>query len=468
MLLYSDVIRSACTKCKVNVLREPYSYTMQRILIADDDTVFCNLLERLLSLAGYIVLKAGSTKAAKKILQQEDIYTVLLNANLPDGSGVAFTREIKAHYPAVHVLVLTAHADITSCVRSIKNGADDYILKVDDTDKLIALIKEQMASYSPLPDQPVNFGNVIGKSPLIKKSIELAEKVAHTNTPVLLTGETGTGKEIFARAIHDASPVKNQAFVAMNCASFSRNLLESELFGYKAGAFTDAARDKKGLIEEADGGTLFLDEIGEMNTDLQSKLLRFLETGEFIKTGDTRLKKVNIRFISATNRNLSEEMEKGVFREDLFYRLNVFNIELPPLRERKGDIILLAEYFIKLFSKRLGKPVRGMTDEFSRYLQDYTWKGNVRELRNIIERSVILSHEDILTDDLLPFDILSGQYSATSHSPYDLSELEKTHIFKVLTTTHWNRAEAARLMNISVSTLYRKISEYMLSPHQQN
>jgi len=283
---------------------------------------------------------------------------------------------------------------------------------------------------------------------------------------VLLLGETGTGKELFAKAIHNTSPVRNNPFVAINCAAFSRTLLESELFGYKAGAFTGASKDKRGLIEEADGGTLFLDEIGELHVDMQVKLLRVLETSEFIKVGGTQTKKVSIRLISATNKDLAVETEKGNFREDLLYRLNVFSIKLPPLRERDGDVILLAEYFIKLFSQKLGKHIKGMSDEFAGQLQNYEWKGNIRELKNIIERAVILSQEKILSVDLLPYEIQSARYivAGKTNSQYDLIVFERLHIQKVLMTAHWNKTEAARLLNISISTLYRKIEDYMLTP----
>jgi two-component system NtrC family response regulator len=453
----------------------------QKVLIADDDISFCNLLGRLLSLEGYNILKAFDIKSAVKILQQEEVGLVLLDMNLPDGNGTQFTKVIKEDYPAVHVIILTAHADISSCVRSIKNGADDYILKGDDTNKLLELLKEQFAEQTATANKAVavtnttieknsnllhGFANIIGSSPAIKKAIELGQMVANTGTSVLLLGETGTGKELFAKAMHNCSHLRNNPFVAINCAAFSKTLLESELFGYKAGAFTGAYRDKRGLIEEADGGTLFLDEIGELHNDMQAKLLRVLETGEFIKVGDIKPKKVNIRLISATNKDLYLDAEKGNFREDLLYRLNVFTIKLPALRERENDVVLIAEYFIKLFSQKLGKHIRGMTDEFAEQFKNYPWKGNIRELKNVVERAVILCQEKMLSADLLPYEILSGRYVASGkmQSKFDLVVFERLHIQKVLMSTHWNKTEAAKLLNISISTLYRKIEDYMLSP----
>jgi len=454
----------------------------QRILIVDDDIGFCNLLGRILSLEGYAVFKAFDIRSAWNNLNNEAMDIVLLDLELPDGNGSQFTKEIKIKFPKIHVIILTGQADISSCVRSIKNGADDYMIKGEDNQKLLNLLKEQfLDSFKIANDGDKNiadknsiavfgFANIIGRSASITKAIDLAKKVAHTNATVLLLGESGTGKELFAKAIHNSSEARDHSFVAINCASFSKTLLESELFGYKNGAFTGAYKDKKGLLEEADNGTLFLDEIGEMDLELQVKLLRVLETHEFIKLGDTKVNKVNIRLISATNKDLKAEVEKGAFREDLFYRLNVFTIELPPLREREEDVILLAEYFIKLFSQKLSKHIRGMTKSFEEHLKIYSWKGNIRELKNVIERSVILCQETVLSEDILPFEIRTGRYliMGKSNSPYDLTVFERLHIQKVLMTAHWNKSEAAKLLNISVSTLYRKIEDYMLSPEEQN
>ena len=279
---------------------------------------------------------------------------------------------------------------------------------------------------------------------------------------VLLTGETGTGKEVFAQAIHQASKRKSQAFVAVNCSAFSKDLLESELFGHKAGSFTGATKDKKGLFEVADNGTIFLDEIGEMAFELQAKLLRVLEAGEYIKIGDTKPTKVNVRVISATNRDLKKEIEAGNFREDLYYRLSVFQIHIPPLRERKEDIELLANSFIRQFSIKLGKQVEGMAPDFLEALKAADWKGNIRELRNVIERSLIICDRQLTRQDL-PIDMqnqATEQASCKNYSEFELAAMEKHHITKVLQYTKGNKTEASRLLKIGLTTLYRKIEEY--------
>ena len=286
-----------------------------------------------------------------------------------------------------------------------------------------------------------------------------------TDVPVLLTGETGTGKEVFAQAIHYNSKRAKQNFVAVNCSSFSKELLESEMFGHKAGSFTGALKDKKGLFEEANHGTIFLDEIGEMAFELQAKLLRILETGEYIKIGDTKPTRVNVRIIAATNRNLPEEIAKGRFREDLFYRLGVFQVHLPPLRERTGDIRLLAKAFIRNFSAQLSRAINEITPEFLSTLEQQPWKGNIRELRNVIERSLIVCEGDRLDIADLPLEIQNAHYEQSDDGMpdcFELSAMERRHIARVLEYTKGNKTEAARLLKIGLTTLYRKIEEYKI------
>ena len=291
----------------------------------------------------------------------------------------------------------------------------------------------------------------------------MAQKVSATEVPVLLTGETSTGKEVFAQSIHQHSTRKGKSFVAINCSSFSRDLLESEMFGHKAGAFTGALKETKGLFEEASGGTIFLDEIGEMAFDLQAKLLRILETGEFIKIGDTKPTKVDVRIIAATNRDLEKEIEQGHFREDLFYRLSVFQIHLPALRERVEDIPLHIKAFVSAFSSKMGKNIRTISPEYIDALKKRAWKGNVRELRNAIERSLIIADGDTLTLDALPLNMQTSSAASTeSYSGFDLSGVEKMHIQKVLKYTKGNKTETSRLLGIGLTTLYRKIEEYGL------
>src|SRR5579862_2279735 len=441
------------------------------ILIVDDEDKLRSLLKRIISLEGFTVHEAASVKAANKILDKESIDVLLCDVKLPDGNGVSFTEETKKKFPLLEIILLTAYGNIGDGVQAMKYGAFDYITKGDDNDKIIPLLnnalqkvqlQKKIQQLETEVGKKYSFKNILGESPLIKEAIELAQKVAPTDTTVLLLGETGTGKEVFAQAIHNGSNRSGKAFLALNCSSFSPELLESEIFGHRAGAFTSAIRDKKGLIEEADGGTLFLDEIGEMHVDLQSKLLRVLETNEFIKVGDTKLIKVNVRIITATNRDLEQEVVDGRFRNDLFYRLNVFTIELPALRDRKKDIPILAEHFMKIYAAKSKKRIEGISKDFIEHLQQHDWKGNIRELKNIIERAVILSNSAQLTVDYLPLDLQTTSYKPQALSAFDLTSMEKLHIQRVLNHTKGNKTEAAKLLNIGLTTLYRKIEEYKL------
>ena len=347
------------------------------------------------------------------------------------------------------------------------------LFRSDDNNKIIPLVAKAMERASAAYQQQkkeatfvgrqYSFDTIVGKSPAIQAAIALAQKVSATEVPVLLTGETGTGKEVFAQSIHQHSSRKGKSFVAINCSSFSRDLLESEMFGHKAGSFTGALKDKKGLFEEADNGTIFLDEIGEMAFELQAKLLRILETGEYIKIGDTKPTRVNVRVVAATNRNLPEEITAGRFREDLFYRLSVFQIHLPPLRERAGDVRILAKAFVKDFSVRLARPVTEITPAFLEALEQQPWKGNIRELRNVIERSLIVCESERLDVADLPLDIQNTHYEQsdeTTPGSFELSAMERRHIARVLEYTKGNKTEAARLLKIGLTTLYRKIEEY--------
>lgn len=443
------------------------------VLIIDDEEKLRALLARIIRLEGMTVLEADSLKAGNKLIEREDVDVVFCDVKLPDGNGVEFVTDVKARHPLVEIILLTAYGNITDGVTAMKNGAFDYITKGDDNDKIIPLLSRALEKVqlqkrvSQLERQigkRYTFDNILGHSPLITEAVALAKRVAPTEATVLLLGETGTGKEVFAQAIHFASKRASKPFVPLNCSAFSKELLESELFGHKAGAFTSANRDKKGLIEEANLGTLFLDEIGEMHIDLQAKLLRVLETSEFIKVGDTRPTRVNVRIIAATNRDLEGDAAEGKFREDLFYRLNVFTISLPSLRDRKKDIPAIAEFYLRWFAGKAGKRIDGMSKEFLERLQQHEWKGNIRELKNIIERAVILSDGPQLTLDSLPADLqVTSLRSSGPISAFDLASVEKLHIQRVLNHTRGNKTEAARLLNIGLTTLYRKIEEYKLS-----
>ncbi|HPH92122.1 MAG TPA: sigma-54 dependent transcriptional regulator [Ferruginibacter sp.] len=439
-----------------------------KILIIDDEEQLRKLLARIIRLEGFTVTEAGTYAAAKKLMHKETPDIILCDVKLPDGNGVEMVKELKAIYPSAEVILLTAYGNIADGVQAMRNGAFDYITKGDDNDKIIPLLnraidKLRLAKKVEQLQKQISgtysFNTILGESPAIKQAIALAEKVAVTDTTVLLLGETGTGKEVFAQSIHQQSSRQNRSFVAVNCSAFSKEILESELFGHKAGAFTGAVKDKKGLFEEANEGSIFLDEIGEMPVELQAKLLRVLEAGEFIKVGDTKTLKVNVRIIAATNRDLQKEIEAGHFRSDLFYRLSVFQIVLPALRERAKDIPVLAKHFTAMFAAKTNKAIPALQKEYVDALQHYYWPGNIRELKNIIERSVILSDSNLLSVQTLPFEF---QNNHTSFSSFDLAGVEKQHIQKVLQHTNGNKTEAARLMNIGLTTLYRKIEEYKI------
>ena len=452
-----------------------YRIDMSKILIIDDEVQIRTLLTRMMELEGYDVCQAGDCRAALKQLELQNPDVVLCDVFLPDGNGVDLVLAIKKAAPNVEVILLTAHGNIPDGVQAIKNGAFDYITKGDDNNKIIPLISRavekarmnvRLEKLEKKVGQTYSFDSILGESKVLKDAVSLAQKVSGTDVPVLLTGETGTGKEVFAQAIHYSSKRARQNFVAVNCSSFSKELLESEMFGHKAGSFTGALKDKKGLFEEANNGTIFLDEIGEMAFELQAKLLRILETGEYIKIGDTKPTRVNVRIIAATNRNLSQEIVAGRFREDLFYRLSVFQIHLPPLRERAGDIRMLAKAFIKSFAEQLARPVVEIAPAFLEALDSQPWKGNIRELRNVIERSMIVCESGYLDIADLPFDIQNAHYEHSNDSSpgsFELSAMERRHIARVLEYTKGNKTEAARLLKIGLTTLYRKIEEYKIS-----
>ena len=445
---------------------------MSKILVVDDEVQIRTLLSRMLELEGYEVGQAGDCRTALKQLEFQSPDVVLCDVFLPDGNGVDLVASIKKTAPNVEIILLTAHGNIPDGVQAIKNGAFDYITKGDDNNKIIPLVSRavekarmnvRLEKLEKKVGHTYSFDSVLGDSKALKDAVSLAQKVSGTDVPVLLTGETGTGKEVFAQAIHYNSKRAKQNFVAVNCSSFSKELLESEMFGHKAGSFTGALKDKKGLFEEADNGTIFLDEIGEMAFELQAKLLRILETGEYIKIGDTKPTRVNVRVVAATNRNLPEEITAGRFREDLFYRLSVFQIHLPPLRERAGDVRILAKAFVKDFSVRLARPVTEITPAFLEALEQQPWKGNIRELRNVIERSLIVCESERLDVADLPLDIQNTHYEQsdeTTPGSFELSAMERRHIARVLEYTQGNKTEAARLLKIGLTTLYRKIKEY--------
>ncbi len=432
----------------------------KNLLIIDDEKRLCDLLARILELEGYIVHKAYTGKEGLTLLAKHPIKVVLCDVKLPDFNGIDLLVLIKQQKPFVQVIHLTAYGTITDSVKAIKNGAYDYITKGDDNDKIIPLVAkafeaaDKVAVVQQQQTAQKGFDAIIGQSALLLEAIAMAKKVAPTQANVLLLGETGTGKEVFAKAIHDASKYKESVLLAINCSAISADLLESELFGYKKGAFTGALQDKKGLLEQADGGTLFLDEIGDMPLHMQAKILRVLEDGTFIKLGDLQTKKVQVRLIAATHKNLLEEVEKGNFREDLFYRLSVFTLHLPKLNDRKEDILFLAEHFIKQFSASTVK----MNADFQQLLLQHNWKGNIRELKNTIERTLILSTGASLDSSLLPASFNAA--SSKINTNLDMASIEEEHIKKVLQYTLGNKTETAQLLGIGLATLYRKMDLY--------
>jgi two-component system NtrC family response regulator len=450
---------------------------LKKILIIDDEEKLRSLMARIIGLEGFEVIEAGDCKSGLKKIEQHAFDVVLCDIKLPDGNGVDLTIAIKEKSPQTEVILLTAYGNIPDGVQAIKNGAFDYIVKGDDNNKIIPLLHraiekanltKRIAQLEAKLEDKLSFDGIIGDSKPLLQSINLAKKVAPTDTTVLLTGETGTGKEVFAAAIHQSSSRKHQNFVAINCSAFSHDLLESEMFGHIAGSFTGATKDKKGLFEEANGGTIFLDEVGEMALDLQAKLLRVIENGEFLKVGESKPTKVDVRIIAATNRDLPKEIESGHFRQDLFYRLSVFQIQLPALRERVTDIEPLAKHFLNFFSLKTNKKIKALSDEFVQLLKLHTWPGNIRELKNVLERSVILETEAILTTDCLPMEIQQLKTANTSGespllSAFSLASAEKIHIQKVLNYTNHNKTETAKLLNIALTTLYRKLEEYKIN-----
>jgi two-component system NtrC family response regulator len=445
------------------------------VLLIDDEASLRRVVARVLEFEGYTVWQAADARSGLELLRQHaaEVLVILCDVKLPDAHGLTLLPRLRALAPLAEIILLTAYGTIADGVRAMKEGAFDYLTKGDSDDQLLVIVERAMAKarlqhrVAELEKQvgtQHSFASMIGTSPALQRAKSLAERVAPTEAAVLLEGPTGSGKELFAQAIHQASPRRSKPFVAVNCSAFPKDLLESELFGYRKGAFTGALTDKKGLFEEANGGTLFLDEIGELDISLQAKLLRVLETQEYHKLGDSKPSKGNVRLVAATNRNLRAEADQGHFRADLYYRLSVFVVPVPPLSARREDIQPLAEYFLHFYAAKLRKRLRGMDAEFLRLLRAYDWRGNVRELKNVLERAVILADEEDLTADTLPpeFQALAVEKSAEPAGGRSLWAVEKRQIQLVLQEVAGNKTEAARQLGIGVKTLYRKLQEYGL------
>jgi len=454
---------------------------MFRVLVVDDEESMRHMLSIILKKEGYDIVCAEGGEQALKILGKDEFDFVVCDIKMPGVDGVEFLKRLKTEQDIISqptIVMMSAYGTIDMAIECMRLGAYDYISKPFKADEMILTLKkaeerERLKSenlrFKQALQAEYNFKNIIAKSHQMIEIFQLIKKVADYNTTVLLTGGSGTGKELVARALHYNGNRRDKSFIAVNCGAIPENLLESELFGHVKGAFTDAVRNKNGLFEEADGGTIFLDEIGELPKDLQVKLLRVIQEGELRRVGDSKSRKIDVRIIAATAKDLMEEIKKGNFREDLFYRLNVVPIKIPPLRERQGDIPLLVNHFIERYAKKFGKAVKGISDMAMNLLISYAWPGNVRELENIIERAVILEDTEVIREENLPFTKKTGQslhqIEALSN---DLSikkaeeELEKTLIRKALEMTNGNKTKAAHLLEISHRALIYKIKEFGL------
>jgi len=445
---------------------------MARILIVDDEIKMARLLEITLKNEGYQVEKAYSSHEALKKIKSKSYDVVVTDLKMPGMDGIELLRIVKKNYPSTQVIMITAFGTIQSAVKAMKEGAFHYLTKPLNLEELKEVLKgalkvKKLEEENILLRQEIlGEGEIIGKSKAIKEVMELARKVAPEDTTVLLQGETGTGKELVARAIHKLSPRKNGPYVVVNCAAIPENLLESELFGHRKGAFTGALKDKKGRIEIADGGTLFLDEIGSLSLPLQAKLLRFLETKEIQPLGSEDTFRVDVRVIAATNQDLRKRVEEGNFREDLFYRLNVFPIYIPPLRERKEDIPLLANYFLQLYSKKMNKKIEKIDDGAMELLLKYSWPGNVRELENVIERAVVLADSPIVSKEFLPLlpacEEITGPYQERKKRL--LENFEREYFKELLQKHNGIISKVAKEAGIDRKNLYLKLKKWGINP----
>ena len=444
-----------------------------KILVIDDENQLRKALSRIIELEGYEVFQSENGAGGLKILEKEkDIVLVICDVKLPDMNGMIILSTIRQKYPHLEVILLTAYGTIHDGVQAMKQGAFDYITKGDGDEQIIigiekavekAKLQKRIFELENKLETRYSFDRIIGQSKMMKDTIDLARKVAPTDSTVLLEGETGTRKELFAQSIHNGSPRKNKPFIAVNCSALPRELLESEIFGYRKGAFTGAVADKKGLFEEAHEGTLFLDEIGEMHPDLQTKLLRVLEDQTFTRIGDNKFIRVNVRIIAATNRDLLKEIAANNFRHDLYYRLSVLKIHIPALRERKEDIPELINYFSRIYAGKTKKKIKGASPAFLQKLDTFDWPGNTRELKNIVERAVILADTEELIPDLLPSEIQYPDSGNALPKEYDtLESMEKSHILRMLKHTGGNKTKAAEKLGIAIPTLYRKLEQYGL------
>ena len=452
------------------------------ILVVDDDADMRELAYDMLKDRGHQVAVAGSGEEALKQLAEEDHAVVLTDLRMKGMQGLELLTQIKRDYPDINVVLMTAFGSVETAVEAMKHGASDYLTKPVKKDELIrvvervireAALRREVSRLRKEVHKEYSFHQILGKSKAIQAVFDLIRRVADSPTNVLITGESGTGKELVAKAIHYNSSRKEAPFIPVNCAAIPEQLLESELFGHMRGAFTDAKADKRGLFEEAQKGTLFLDEISELPLMLQAKLLRAIQEKEIRRVGATKPVSVDVRIIAATNLNLSEEIRNKRFREDLYYRLNVIELKLPPLRERREDIPLLVDAFLRKCSEGSGRTtVKGVSEAALAMLIDYAWPGNVRELENVIERAVTLSRGEKISPDDLPPAVQGARgdrrvLDEAAEKSLPLHEIEKEYIKKILEKTGGNKYQAAHALGIDRKTLYRKLAEIEGKPHSE-
>ena len=452
------------------------------ILIVDDDGVMQETLSDVLKKRGYEVFSVGSGSGALALAKKNVIDLILLDMRLPDIDGLEVLKKIKEFDTEILVIMMTAFSDVQTAVSAMKSGAYDYINKPFELEELKLLIEKGLETKSLINEvrrlhreQKEKYQNshIYGVSPQIHYVKELIGMIGKTHkTSVLIQGESGTGKELAANAVHYGSQRNDKPLMKINCSAIPDSLLESELFGYEKGAFTDAKNTKKGLFELADGGTVFLDEIGDMNPFLQSKILRVLESQTFMRVGGEREIKVDIRVIAATNKDLETMVREGFFRKDLYYRLKVMVVEMPPLRDRPEDILLLSNLFIEENNREYNKNIKGFSEEAKKLLVQYSWPGNVRELRNVIERAMILTDRELISPKHIPFElkqtekmIQANTEPEASEMPFDMSldNMERVHLGKVLKKMEWNKSKASKSLGISRATLRAKIKKYSLA-----
>ncbi len=450
-----------------------------RVLVVDDDEPHAEAVAESLERVGYECVLAGSGREGLRQIEEQTFDIIVSDLIMDEVGGLEVLAKAKQELPDAEVVILTGHSTIKTAVSAIQSGAAAYLTKPLDISELRAVAdktsKSQRLARSNLElqrqlNEKFGFEGVVGSSPGMHAVVQRLRQIAPTHATVLITGESGTGKELVAKAIHNNSPRRYKPFVPLNCAALSENILESELFGHIKGAFTGADRERKGWFEHANGGTLFLDEVGDIPLSTQVKLLRVLETQEIVRVGTNEPVKVNVRLVSATNRDLSDVIERGSFRQDLFHRLKVVSVKLPPLRSRREDIPLLIEYFLKEFTTSHGKSVQSITPAARKALAAYPWPGNVRELKNTIESMVVIDSDGILDVDDLTEDVQSVAPARTDTAPaaetglvgQSLESIEKYYIAETLKLTKGNREEAARLLGIGERTLYRKLKEYNL------